>query len=291
MIFTRLAGGLGNQLFQFAAALALRGSQSNAVYLGAQSLNRYKVKRGFDMASLVELPAWCLTDGQRTTHSALADRLMAMRIGRLFPYFGVGDRNFSKVLTAGGRCGYVRSLWLDGYFQQGWDWRAFEGSLAAIASMLRADLAFPPPISADCMIHVRGGDFLASPLFRVVDAHYYIRAFEMLYRGSLGIKTACVITDDREYASSILENLAAVYPTIQFELAPGHHSGWLQDFMLLRHARSRIIGNSTFSWWAAALDPGRAVTVTPACWTNGVRRDLFLPWELSLSLEPLPIDA
>jgi len=286
MIFTRLAGGLGNQLFQFAATLALRGAQRNAVYLGTHSLSRYTVKRAFDMARLVELPAWCLTDVQRTTDTAFACRLMALRIGRLLPYAGVSDRNFSKVLAAGGHSGYARPLWLDGYFQQGWDWHTFEAPMAQIASMLRADLPPPPPMAADCMIHVRGGDFLASPLLRVVDARYYIRAIEVLHEGAPGIKTACVITDDREHASAILEQLAAVYPTIQFEFAPGNHSDWLQDFMLLRHARSRIIGNSTFSWWAAALDPSRAVTVTPSQWSNGVRRDLFLPWEISLRTFP-----
>ena len=282
MIFTRLAGGLGNQLFQFAAALALSGTQNNAVYLGTQSLSRYKMKRAFDMARLVELPVWCLTDAQATNLSVLADTLMALRIGRLLPNAGVSDRNFGKVLAAKGMSSHARALWLDGYFQQGWDWSAFEAPLAAIASMLRDDLPIPSPIAADCVMHVRGGDFLASAVHRVVDASYYIRAVEALHTGSPGIKTVLLITDDREHAGVVLEQLTAVYPKIQFEFSPDAHSDWLQDFMLLRHARSRIIGNSTFSWWAAALDPGRAWTVTPCQWISGVQRDLFLPWEMAL---------
>jgi hypothetical protein len=112
-----------------------------------------------------------------------------------------------------------------------------------------------------------------------------MQAFEVLQSHSARINTAWVITDERAYAVSILKKLSKVYPEIQFDLAPTQNSDWLQDFVLLRHARSRIIGNSSFSWWAAALDPARAITVTPSSWINGVPRDLFLPWEMSIIID------
>jgi hypothetical protein len=284
MICTRLAGGLGNQLFQFAAALALRGSQGSKVYLGTQGLSRYKVKRAFDMACLVELPSWCLTDAQPPAWAGIVNTLMAARVGRLLPYGGVSDRNFRQVLATTGKRGHNSTLWLDGYFQQGWEWPAFEATLAAIISMLRTDLPALAPPATDCVIHVRGADFLASAVHRVVDANYYIRAVEALQARSPGVKTAWVITDDHDHAAPMLAQLSRAHPAIEFEFSPRNPSSWMQDFMLMRQARSRIIGNSTFSWWAAALDPGHAVTVTPSQWMSGVPRDLFLPWEI-----PLPV--
>lgn len=282
MIFTRLAGGLGNQLFQFAAALALRGNQGDAVYLGTESLNRYRVKRAFDMAGLLALPAWCVTDKKLQPYTALATRLMAMRIGRILPYDGISDRNFHKALAARHRNRRSRTLWLDGYFQQGWDWSAFGTSLELIASMQRADLPVSAPPVADCVIHMRGTDFLANAVHRVVDAEYYVRAVNTVRASLPEIRTARVVTDDRDYAAAMLSRISAAHPAIHFEFSSDNQTTWLQDFMLMRQARSRIVGNSTFSWWAAALDSNRAITISPAQWMSGVPRDLFLPWEISL---------
>ncbi|MEI7967424.1 MAG: alpha-1,2-fucosyltransferase [Betaproteobacteria bacterium] len=281
-IFARLAGGLGNQLFQFAAAIALRGDQSDAVYLGTASLNRYRVKRAFDMARLLELPSWCVTDERLQPYTAIATRLMAIRIGRLLPFGGISDRNFQKALAARKRNGGSRTLWLDGYFQQGWDWPTFRTPLELISSMQRRDLPVPAPLAADCVIHMRGADFLASAVHCVVDANYYIRAMDTARTRLPEIKTARVVTDDRDYAAAMLSRISAAHPAIHFEFSSDKHTTWLQDFMLMRQARSRIVGNSTFSWWAAALDSNRALTVSPTHWTRGVPRDLFLPWEVSL---------
>lgn len=282
MIFTRFAGGLGNQLFQFAAALALRGTQGNSLYLGTESLNHYKVKRTFDLARLVSLPVWCLSDGQSRLYSAMANHLMTLRVGRVLPYFGVNDRNFKRVLAVRGLIGQPKTIWLDGYFQYGWEWRFFQSSLATIKSMLRIDLPTPNSNAPDCVIHVRGSDFLGSELHRVVDGAYYVRAFEVLQGYLPQVNTASVITDDQAYAVAIINKLSKAYPAIQFNLTSLYNADWLYDFMLLRNARSRIIGNSSFSWWAAALDPDQAITVTPSRWLKGVSRDLFLPWEIPL---------
>ncbi len=285
MICIRLAGGLGNQLFQFAAAIALRGTLDSNLYLGTQSLGRYKVKRGFDLERIVDFPAWCLTNVHPPTYARIADCLMAVRIGRFLPFIGVNDRNFGQMLNTGAQSSYVQLLWLDGYFQQGWIWPFFETSLAKINAMLCDDFNSPVENGFDCLIHIRGSDFLANTVHSVADISYYMRAINALQANSRKIKSVLVITDDRNYAEKILEHLTAAYPSIQFEFSSDSHPDWLQDFMRLRSAKSRIIGNSSFSWWAAALDSNRAITVTPSQWMVGVPRDLFLPWEISLSVD------
>jgi hypothetical protein len=77
----------------------------------------------------------------------------------------------------------------------------------------------------------------------------------------------------------VLDALARAHPDV--DLAFGTHAtgGWLGDFALLRRAPARILGNSTFSWWAAALDGHHSLTLSPNQWTRGVPRRLFLPWE------------
>jgi hypothetical protein len=273
---------LGNQLFQFAAAIAFRDALGGNLYLGIQGLNHYKVKRTFDLGRLVDIPDWCRTSSQLRAYAGIVDGLMGMRIGRFLPFVGVNDRNFRKMLTKSAQSRHMRSLWLDGYFQRGWDWHSFEASLASINSNLRVDLA--PPISNDfdCVIHIRGSDFLTSAAHHLIDLSYYIRAIQVLHSKFQVIKSVLVITDDRKYAVAILEGLTVAFPSIQFEFLPDSSSDWFLDFTLLRSARLRIIGNSTFSWWASAIDSGRALTVTPSQWMADVPRDLFLPWEIAL---------
>lgn len=51
------------------------------------------------------------------------------------------------------------------------------------------------------------------------------------------------------------------------------------DFMILLHGKSRVIGTSTFAWWASALDDKRSLTISPKSWKLNFNRKLVLPWE------------
>lgn len=55
MIYVRLAGGLGNQLFQLAAALRIRGGNNSVpIVVLTDALTMYDIKRDPDIASLIE---------------------------------------------------------------------------------------------------------------------------------------------------------------------------------------------------------------------------------------------
>ena len=66
-----------------------------------------------------------------------------------------------------------------------------------------------------------------------------------------------VVTDDAAHARSIMDIVQQAQPDLLLSLAltsqTTANAGWLLDFELLRNAPSRIIGNSTFAWWAAWL--------------------------------------
>ncbi len=279
MICTRLAGGLGNQLFQLAAAVAMRAEGQSKVYLGTAGLGSYRAQRSFDMAQLLDLPPWCVGGAAQAGEHKLADRLMTARIGRWLLGSGVSDRNFGVRLAAGRREPAARWLWLDGYFQQCWGWEEFGPVLSTMLPWVRTAAMEESPPAADCLIHVRGGDFLGSEVHRVVDVSFYVRALESMRLQRPTLRSAWVVTDDRAYAGPVLDALARAHPDV--DLAFGTHAtgGWLGDFALLRRAPARILGNSTFSWWAAALDSHHSLTLSPNQWTRGVPRRLFLPWE------------
>ena len=284
MIFTRLAGGLGNQLFQLAAALALRESCGGRVFLGTDSLRRYKVARSFDLARLLQLPSCCLVQPNAPSWAAAAERMMALRLGRLLPAAGVNDRNFAHTLARAKASRGARTLWLDGYFQQGWGWPEFVEVHAALLPLQRAGLPAPPLHMPDCTIHVRGGDFLGSDVHRVVDAAYYSRALGQLLDQRPATRSVWIVTDDKAHATAVRSALTTTHPALDISWAPDGPGGWLHDFALLRGATTRILGNSTFSWWAAALDSERGLTLTPTEWMRGVPRSLYLPWEITVQV-------
>lgn len=282
MIFTRLAGGLGNQLFQLAAAMALREFCGGRVYICTESLRRYKVPRSFDLGRLLQLPPHCLAHRNAPGWAGTADRIMALRPGRLLPSVGVNDRNFTRILARAEADRSARTLWLDGYFQQGWGWPEFAEVHATLMRMQRNDLPAAPAPMPDCTIHVRGGDFLGSDVHHVVDVAYYCRALALLLGRRPAIRSVWIVTDDRPHATAVRSGLETTHPELDIAWAPDGPGGWLHDFALLRGSTTRILGNSTFSWWAAALDSQRGLTLAPTQWIRGVPRSLYLPWETAV---------
>ena len=92
LIFIRLAGGLGNQLFQVAAAQLLAHQNSKIILMNG-ALRRYKSPRSFDLDKLLNLSNLNMEiDDGSNLLGIFSERL---RIGRL-PLIGVNDGNIHK---------------------------------------------------------------------------------------------------------------------------------------------------------------------------------------------------
>jgi hypothetical protein len=262
--------------------LALQDCCGGRVFLGTDSLRQYKVARGFDLARLLQLPSFCLVQPDAPAWATAAEWMMALRPGRLLPSIGVNDRNFARTLTLATAARQSRTLCLDGYFQQGWGWPEFAWAHGSLVDISREDLPATPLAMPDCAIHVRGGDFLTSDVHNVIETAFYRRAMGMLLDQQPAIRSAWIVTDDKVHAAGVRSALAMAYPKLTIDWSPDGPGGWMHDFALLRDAPSRILGNSTFSWWAAALDRQRGQTFSPAEWMRGVPRSLYLPWEVAV---------
>lgn len=284
MIITRLAGGLGNQIFQLAASAALKNEFDRKIIFDVDSLGNYSTKRELELRKFFCLPEWFVVSSEIGVHGKIASGLMKFRIGKYMYGLGVNDSNFAKKLEAQHIRGNSNGLMvLDGYFQRGWKWDRFD----LVRYELEKRLILPscsegPANIFDCILHIRGNDFLNSRTAHIVDANYYIRALSLL-QDRFEIRTAFVVTDDQDYANQIIKEvtkrLNGIYITV-----PDQATGMFDDFMCLRNARCRVIGNSTFAWWAAALDAKHSITVSPDQWEQGLQRNLSLPWEILLDI-------
>lgn len=119
-------------------------------------------------------------------------------------------------------------------------------------------------------LHVRRGDKVdvptASGKYASLAPSWYATALEEISRRNGSIGTVYVFSDDPEWCRS---NLAPAYPTVVVEGNSAH-----DDLHLMSLCRHHVIANSTFSWWAAWLDPrADKIVIAPATW----RRDRTKP--------------
>jgi hypothetical protein len=289
MVIVRLAGGLGNQLFQYATgrALAYRLQTTLKLDLGDYGDRVYR-PYGLEVFSLPAEPAR-MRDVPlefRLAHLSGPMRRVCQRVPRQLL---VGRRAASKVIREKST-GFDRSVlevigdvYLVGFWQSP---KYFED----VASVIRADLALSPEragaaedITAEVRqqgtvsVHVRRGDYVTDPVISsrhgTCSPGYYANALEWL-SSRIEVKRVFVFSDDIEWARNELKFAS---PTV-FVTEPGEDSV-IRDFFLMSQCEHHVIANSTFSWWAAWLrrNPDGCVVV-PGRWfsdTTVDTRDLY----------------
>ncbi|MDX2483272.1 MAG: alpha-1,2-fucosyltransferase [Pseudodonghicola sp.] len=247
MIITRLHGRLGNQMFQYAAARSL------ALRLGVPVAldTRGALRRGEGVLTRVfDLPL------------AAPDALPPDRAERPLPYalwrmFGRAPR-FRRERGLGYNPAF--ETWDDGSYLHGY-WQS-ERYFSPIAEEIRRAFTFPAALSTQnaemaarineglaISLHVRRGDYLTFDAHTVCDETYYTKALERLLDGLSGTPTVFVFSDDPDWAKANLP-LPVEKVVVDFN---GPEADF-EDMRLMSLCRHNIIGNSSFSWWAAWLN-------------------------------------
>ncbi len=247
MITTRLHGRLGNQMFQYAAARGLALRLGVPVALDA----RDTLRRGEGVLTRVfDLP---LAEPARLPPDR-KEHLLAYALWRLSgrsPRFrrerGLG---YNPAIESWGDDSY-----LHGYWQS-------ERYFAPVAEEIRRDFTFPDfsntqnaemaariGESLAISLHVRRGDYLTLGAHAVCDEAYYAAALEAVLDGLDGTPTVFVFSDDPDWAKQNLP-LPVEKCVVDFN---GPETDF-EDMRLMTLCRHNIIGNSSFSWWAAWLN-------------------------------------
>jgi hypothetical protein len=280
MIVVRLMGGLGNQMFQYAAGLRLARRHRTELKLDLSFLldrtpREHAVYRDFDL-SIFNFP----------TSTASAEEVRQFR--SLKPS---GSRNFirhfANKLT--GRHYYFEhhlsfdprvlelpdETYLEGYFQNEMYFSDIEKRIRQLFRLAPNEFKLPAATrrlageilggDAVCM-HVRRADYVTNPLFNrshgVCSLDYYERGLAKLR--SLGVSGRIFVFSDHD--SWCRENFrdAARFTVVGNEHAGPHAS---IHFWLMTLCRHFLIANSSFSWWAAWLsDNTRKIVVRPRQW-------------------------
>jgi hypothetical protein len=271
MIIVRLKGGLGNQMFQYAAGRSLAERTRTVLKLDLELLldrspDTPHTFRDYQLDMFAISPRRAAREEvDRFLGRGEQRRSMRDRLGRrLFPVVSFTEPHFH---FAGQFETLPANTYLDGYWQSP---RYFERH----AAIIRAEFGFRKPPSPDlapidaaiCQstsvgVHVRRGDYVGNPAHLLCGLSYFESAMNLV-RASLGTPHFFIFSDDPEWCLAHLSR-----PDSTVIRGEGRPRTAEYDFRLLSRCRHFIVSNSTFAWWAAWLGAGPdAMVIAPTRW-------------------------
>jgi Glycosyl transferase family 11 len=278
VIVVQISGGLGNQMFQYAAGRALAARHGTEFVLDSSwidgsggsvstEVRRYELGCFRLAARLVPVE-----EAGRLQRSLLPSRRPLLRaldepgFGRLCP----------ELLDAGDNT-YLRGYWQNvTYFD---DAEAlvredftFRPQVAAREAELAAQIEESPQPTVS--LHVRRSDYVTDPGVRdrmgTLDAEYYSRALDALGSG-LGSMRLFVFTDDPDWCTA---NLRLSEQDVVVGATRAEGEKWAAIMHLMTLCDHHLLANSSFSWWGAWLSPRPAkIVVAPRPWLQDPRWD------------------
>ncbi len=273
MVYVKLQSGLGNQMFQYAAGLRLARKHGTGLGLEIKSFRRDRL-RGYGL-NLFNISGQVLTPPRPWQLRAISRRLFHRRATLTDgsrPEFwreGANGLKFNeKILAASdGAC-------LEGYFQS-------EKYFAEVSDEVRREFTLKIPLGAaagellkkitdtpSVSLHVRRTDYQTDPIMYPQPLEYYLTCVRRI-REQLGDVHIFIFSDDPGWAAANLK----LPDTTTFMPGNRAHQGG-HDLWLMSRCRHQIISNSTFSWWAAWLNPHPAkLVLAPKRWFRDARHD------------------
>lgn len=274
MIIAKLIGGLGNQLFQYAAARSL------ALKHGVEA----KVD-----SSVLETDTKGVYTQRKFELSSFAADIQIANEKELKPFLNKYNSKFIRTLQRNapglfstlyvkengnrfnmGFLGWPANTYLDGFWQSELYFKFYEEEI-------RSDLEFNAEIKNknkdlankinslnSVSLHVRRGDYVslasANQFHGLCSLDYYNEAVKTI-ADKAGAIELFVFSDDQTWCK---QNLKFNFP-IHFVETNDAYS----DMYLMTQCKHNIIANSSFSWWGAWLNANEnKVVVAPKKWFN-----------------------
>ena len=263
MIITKLKGGLGNQLFQYAAGRAVALHHKVPLKLDLTIFETNKLHNGYrldqfaiqsDIATKNEI--FNLKGGNNVLFSALRKAGFVKRKS----YFK--EKRSSHFDASIFKNNFI---YLDGYWQNELYFSDIRElllrELSPISSMNDLGNAYLEPIknSNSVSLHVRRGDYLNLKNVGVLDVDYYMKAVEYI-RTNVEKPIFFIFSDDLEWCKNSLGFLEGCIYVDRTQTE-------IDDLKLMSFCRHNIIANSSFSWWGAWLNQNPKKTViAPKGW-------------------------
>jgi len=267
MIIVMLQGGMGNQMFQYAAgrALAIRNNTflkidlsfiKNGVLGGNVDYRNYGLNNFCIIEDIISEEELNHFIKRSRLFSKLKISWLNRKTGYRFP--------LSKMVSQKGH-GYdpefmklSNNSYLIGYWQ---NVKYFAGS----EEIVKQDFMFKnlPNQSNTALlskimncesvaIHIRRGDFKNLPVLGTTDKEYYLRAINYLVK-KLSKPVLFFFSDEMKWVKENFNTISSANFIYYSDINTSSGSE-ADDLRLMSNCKHNIIGNSTFGWWGAWLN-------------------------------------
>lgn len=275
MIISRINGGLGNQMFQYATGRAIALRNKTILKVDPENCDK-DTARAYELDYFATQTSIATPEEVARLNPKRTDLLT--RIKRRVPFLPqthIVEKHFHfdpSILQLGDNC-YLQGFWqTEKYFLD-------------VADTIRQELTLTTPLDAENKkaiklitdttsvgLHIRRGDYVthaeASKHHGTCSLAYYQEAITHLAT-TIPDFEIFIFSDDPQWAK---DNLKLAHPT-HLMTHNGPNRGY-EDMRLLSNCKHFIIANSTFSWWGAWLSthPHKQI-VAPKKWFAGSTSD------------------
>jgi hypothetical protein len=270
-----LMGGIGNQLFIYFAGLYLaKKCKSDLILLTnlLESTNESHPGRGIEGLGL----PGTFTSRRSPFYTFIrrVSNFMKRRLGFIALVFFRQSRNYlsdqvgfdEKLVSLTPPCH------IHGYFQT---WKYTEESISEIKKVLddykagsvnSSELIAESLSKLPIVVHIRLGDYRdeINGKFGVMGAEYYSSALKLVMNmPEMAEREIWVYSDSIKEARELY---SGKFPARSRWVDESHQIDNLDIFIAMRNASAHIIGNSSFSWWAAYSSSCTKMVIAPRKW-------------------------
>lgn len=279
MIIADIVGGLGNQMFQYAAAVSVAKMYEHELVLDISTFShpKYENPEGFLLSTVFDINARiaAFRDYYRVlgVASCLKKYKHRLKFSKFVKNFVLENELFSLNPSL------LQSAQSTDVYMCGW-WQTYR--YLEVANMCPHEvfefkpLSLPPLYSrtldmiknnseSTVCVHIRRGDYVTNPVFNkmygVCDIGYVQRGLAKIREaGHVGDSNVFVFSNDPVWCSQ--DQVLRQYTIVSTEKA----SSWF-DLYLMSQCSHNIVANSSFSWWGAMLNRNpNKIVIAPQKW-------------------------
>jgi len=260
MIITKLIGGLGNQMFQYAAGKQISTTNNTKLKLDVTGYDHQvgitPRKYMLDIFNIQAVPAGKSEVWRHRLTMAMFrhHKIQQKDIHNIHQFLAIPDNSY-----------------LEGYWGSEKYFKGVEG-------IIRQDFTFKsrPDVgnkkliekiknSMSISIHIRRGDYVldkkTNQFHGVCSLDYYLRAVKLITQ-KVSRPHFFVFSDDHQWAEKHFK-LQQPMEVVKHNYRKNHH----EDMRLMTCCHHHIIANSSFSWWGAWLNSNPdKIVIAPKKW-------------------------
>jgi hypothetical protein len=279
MVIVKLKGGLGNQMFEYSAGLALALKERSDLKLDLSNYPKEAQRKfGLDvfnisgkLASPEEITSIIGKNEARPFTEKIFGKILNKITGVLRENHSPLDKRFFKAKSP---------IYIEGYWQSERYFKDFEieikkeFTLKKPLSKKALDWLEIIETSSSISVHVRRYDFVINKSvnseYGTYDSSYYNTAIKLIQEKE-GVSSVFIFSDDIPWCKKNIHQGANVHFVSDSGLPD------TEEMILMSKCKNHVISNSTFGWWGAYLGNSSSIVIAPKHWfKNPTRSERYI---------------